>query len=151
MQSITKQVKPGFTKYQPHPNYSWALNKMEGKGKLGKTKDLWKRSEKLNNSENLEVSKNSNAKRLNFGYDHGKMENARHILPFCHMRSQPLRSLGSGRLQGLPKPQRQAGQKPSSCSSQRWWCPLTAIWGDFHNSNGGTANAAFGQPSLGLD
>ena len=31
-------------------------------------------------------------------------------------------------------------------------CPLlTAIWGDFHNSNGGTANAAFGQPSLGLD
>ena len=64
--------------------------------------------------------KNSNAKRLDFGYDHGAMENARHILPFCHMRSQPLRSLGSGRLQGPLTPQRQAGQKPSSCSSQRW-------------------------------
>ena len=35
-----KQVKPGFTNYQPQPKYSWALSKIEGKGKLGKTKDL---------------------------------------------------------------------------------------------------------------
>ena len=35
-----KQVKPGFTNYQPLPKYSWALSKIEGKGKLGKTKDL---------------------------------------------------------------------------------------------------------------
>ena len=50
-----KQVKPGFTNYQPQPKYSWALSKIEGKGKLGKTKDLWKRSEKLNNSENVKI------------------------------------------------------------------------------------------------
>ena len=35
-----KQVKPGFTNYQPQPKYSWALSKIEGKGKLGITKDL---------------------------------------------------------------------------------------------------------------
>ena len=35
-----KQVKPGFTNYQPQPKYSWALSKIEGKGKLGKTKDF---------------------------------------------------------------------------------------------------------------
>ena len=33
-----KQVKPGFTNYQPQPKYSWALSKIEGKGKLGKLK-----------------------------------------------------------------------------------------------------------------
>ena len=32
-----KQVKPGFTNYQPHPKYSWALSNIEGKGKIGKT------------------------------------------------------------------------------------------------------------------
>ena len=53
-----KQVKPGFTNYQSQPKYSWALSKIEGKRKIGKTKDLWKRSEKQNNSENLEVSEN---------------------------------------------------------------------------------------------
>ena len=53
-----QQVKPGFTNYQPQPKYSWALGIIEGKGKLGKNKDLRKRSEKLNNSENLEVSEN---------------------------------------------------------------------------------------------
>ena len=37
-----KQVKPGFTNYQPQPNYSWALSKIEGKGKLGKTKKTLK-------------------------------------------------------------------------------------------------------------
>ena len=26
-----KQVKPGFTNYQPQPKYSWALSKIEGK------------------------------------------------------------------------------------------------------------------------
>ena len=36
-----KQVKLGFTNYQPQPKYSWA-SKIEGKGKLGKTKDLKK-------------------------------------------------------------------------------------------------------------
>ena len=35
-----KQVKPGFTNYQPQPKYSWALSKIERKGKLGKTYDL---------------------------------------------------------------------------------------------------------------
>ena len=34
-----KQVKPGFTNYQPQPKYSLALSKIEGKGKLGKTED----------------------------------------------------------------------------------------------------------------
>ena len=34
------------------------LSNIEGKGKLGKTKDLSKRSEKLNNSEILEVMTN---------------------------------------------------------------------------------------------
>ena len=34
------------------------LSKIEGKGILGKTKDLRKKSEKLINSENLEVSEN---------------------------------------------------------------------------------------------
>ena len=58
MHPMHQQVKPGFTNYQPKPKYSWALSKIEGKGKLGKTKDLWKRSDKLNNSENLEVSEN---------------------------------------------------------------------------------------------
>ena len=29
---FAKQVKPGFTNYQPHPKYSWALRKIEGKG-----------------------------------------------------------------------------------------------------------------------
>ena len=53
-----KQVKPGFPNYQPQPKCSWALSKIEGKGKLGKTKDFWKRSEKQNNSEKLEVSEN---------------------------------------------------------------------------------------------
>ena len=62
--SKKKQVKPGFTNYQPQPKYSWALSKIEGKGKLGKTKDLWKRSEKLNNSENLEVSENMKALKI---------------------------------------------------------------------------------------
>ena len=37
-----KQVKPGFTNYQPQPKYSWALSK----GKLVKTKSL-KNSESL--------------------------------------------------------------------------------------------------------
>ena len=37
---MVKQVKPGFTNYQPQPKYSWALSKIEGKGKLGKTRDL---------------------------------------------------------------------------------------------------------------
>ena len=55
---VYEQVKPGFTNYQPQPKYSWALNKIEGKGKFGKTKNLWKRSDKLNNSENMEVSEN---------------------------------------------------------------------------------------------
>ena len=53
----TKQVKPGFTNYQPQPKYSWALSKIEGKGKLGKTKDLWKRSEKLKISKFLKIYK----------------------------------------------------------------------------------------------
>ena len=26
-----KQVKPGFTNYQPQPKYSWALSKIEAK------------------------------------------------------------------------------------------------------------------------
>ena len=30
---ILKQVKPGFTSYQPQPKYSWALSKIEGKDK----------------------------------------------------------------------------------------------------------------------
>ena len=47
-----KQVKPGFTNYQPQPKYSWALSRTEGKGKLVKTKGLGKRSEKLKYSEN---------------------------------------------------------------------------------------------------
>ena len=34
-----KQVKPGFTNYQPQPKYSWALSEIEGKGDLVKTKD----------------------------------------------------------------------------------------------------------------
>ena len=56
---IEKQVKPGFTNYQPQPKFhSWALSKIEGKGKLGKTKELWKRSENLKKYENLEVSEN---------------------------------------------------------------------------------------------
>ena len=29
-----KQEKPGFTNYQPRPKYSWALSKIEVKGKL---------------------------------------------------------------------------------------------------------------------
>ena len=44
---LMKQVKPGFTNYQPQPEYSWALSEIEGKGKLTKTKDLWNRSAKL--------------------------------------------------------------------------------------------------------
>ena len=36
-----KQVKPGFTNYQLQPTYSWALSEIEGKGKLGKTKDYF--------------------------------------------------------------------------------------------------------------
>ena len=45
-----KQVKPGFTNYQPQPKYSWALSKMKvEKGKeesnqvdimLAKSKDV---------------------------------------------------------------------------------------------------------------
>ena len=35
-----KQVKPGFTNYQPQPKYSWALSRIEGKGKLVKTECL---------------------------------------------------------------------------------------------------------------
>ena len=35
-----KQVKPGFTNYQPQPKYSRALSKIEWKRKLVKTKDL---------------------------------------------------------------------------------------------------------------
>ena len=78
---IIKQVKPGFTNYQPQPKYSWALSEIEGKGKLIKTKDLWKRSNKLKiwtslkiwnfwksemfwmsekNSENLKIFENRN-------------------------------------------------------------------------------------------
>ena len=53
-----KQVKPGFTNYQPLPMYSRALSKIEGNGKLGKTKDFLKRSNKLNNSENQKNSEN---------------------------------------------------------------------------------------------
>ena len=56
--TMYKQVKPGFTNYQPQPKYSWALSKIEGKGELGKCKDLWKRSEKLYKYENLEVAEN---------------------------------------------------------------------------------------------
>ena len=52
-----KQVKPGFTNYQPQPNYSWALSKIEGKGKWVKTKCLQKGSEKRENSENTELLK----------------------------------------------------------------------------------------------
>ena len=38
--NLFKQVKPGFTNYQPQPKYSWAISKIEGKpkGKVGKTK-----------------------------------------------------------------------------------------------------------------
>ena len=39
-ENMSKQVKPGFTNYQPQPQYSWALSEIEGKGKLTKTKDL---------------------------------------------------------------------------------------------------------------
>ena len=35
-----KQVKPGFTTYQPQPKYSWALSKM--KGKIQKFQDISK-------------------------------------------------------------------------------------------------------------
>ena len=34
---VLKQVKPGFTTYQPQPKYSLALSKIEGKGKSIKT------------------------------------------------------------------------------------------------------------------
>ena len=37
-QGITSKTR--FYNYQPQPKYSWALSKIEGKGKLGKTKDL---------------------------------------------------------------------------------------------------------------
>ena len=40
--AFSKQVKPGFTNYQPQPKYSWALSKTEMKMKLGKTKDFLK-------------------------------------------------------------------------------------------------------------
>ena len=33
---IIKQLKPGFTNYQPQPKYSWALSKIEGKNKRQK-------------------------------------------------------------------------------------------------------------------
>jgi len=44
--TMYKQVKPGFTNYQPQPKYSWALVKTEG---------LRKRSEKLKYSENQNI------------------------------------------------------------------------------------------------
>ena len=50
-----KQVKPGFTNYQPQPKYSWVLSKIEGKGKSVKTKGLRKGSEKLENSEDQKI------------------------------------------------------------------------------------------------
>ena len=59
---MNEQVKPGFTNYQPQPKYSWALSKIEGKGKLVKTKCLkisgsLKISESLKNSESLKCLK----------------------------------------------------------------------------------------------
>ena len=63
-----EQVKPGFTNYQPQPKYSWALSKIEGKGKLVKPKFLeisgslkisenLKKSERLKNSQSLKSLK----------------------------------------------------------------------------------------------
>ena len=31
--NLFKQVKPGFTNYQPQQKYSWVLSRIEGKGK----------------------------------------------------------------------------------------------------------------------
>ena len=36
MLHFPKHVKQGFTNYQTQPKYSWALSKLEGKGKLVK-------------------------------------------------------------------------------------------------------------------
>ena len=36
-QEKLEQVKPDFTNYQPQQKYSWALSKIDGKGKLDKT------------------------------------------------------------------------------------------------------------------
>ena len=63
-QSLHKTLytsKTGLTNYLPQPNYAWALSKIEGKGKLVKTKCLkisgsMKISESLKNSQSLKLS-----------------------------------------------------------------------------------------------
>ena len=57
-QATLKTSKTRFYKLPAAAKVILGLSKIEGKGKLGKSKDLWMRSEKLNNSENLDVYDN---------------------------------------------------------------------------------------------
>ena len=55
---MSRTSKTRFYKLPAAAKVFLGLSNIDGKGKLGKTKDLSKRSEKLNNSEILEVMTN---------------------------------------------------------------------------------------------